>query len=88
MKSYSLYNNSSQTQLLACADSIEQLEEISQHYEDGVWFEYDVEIVKGTEHLYNERPYNFKNFPDNPKPRERSNIKGDERIPIKDGVLT
>ena len=82
MKSYCLYTDVEQSQLLACADSVEQLEEVSQFYEDGVWFSYDVVEKNGTEYLYDEEIYPFKNFPDNPKLREKLSIKGDERIPI------
>jgi len=64
-KVYSLYSDEDQKQLLAMAYSEEQIEEESQYYTDGCWFEYDLE---NDSIMLNEKPYSKKiKFPKTPK---------------------
>ena len=57
-KNYLLYTNKEQHNLLALAESKEQLKEISAEYVEGVWFEYDVTEKEGhIDNLLNEKQY-------------------------------
>jgi hypothetical protein len=60
-KNYLLYSNKEQHNLLALAESKEQLKEVSLEYTEGVWFEYDViEKEDHSDTLINEKLYKGK----------------------------
>jgi hypothetical protein len=75
-KFYCLYTDSSQGQLLACANDIDGVIATSKFYSDGCWFEYDME----GNNLYNEREYGYDQFPEVPEDRHKAKIEADDRV--------
>lgn len=60
-KNYLLYTNKNQENLLAFAESKDEIKEVSQSYTGGTWFEYDVEVKEGhLDILLNEKSYKGK----------------------------
>lgn len=69
-KVFCLYTNKEQERLLAMAYSEEQINEESQYYSGGVWFEYDV--IENTSIIDNERLYKKSiDFPETPNIRPK-----------------
>lgn len=54
-KTYCLYDDKNQTELIAMAYSLEQLKDVTKYYSSGVWFEYDNTLDNNM--LLNERKY-------------------------------
>jgi len=67
-KTYCLYNNKEQENLLAISYDEAQIKEATKYYSEGVWFEYD--NVKDINIILNERKYKKKvTFPEEPEMR-------------------
>ncbi len=60
-KTYGLYKDNKQSEYYACANTLNEIKEVSSEYLSGVWFVYDVEKRDGhIDTLLNEKQYKGK----------------------------
>ena len=83
-KTYCLYDNKEQDNLLAMAYDCESVEEESKYYSEGVWFEFD--NVVDSNIMLNEKKYKKRiKFPSKPEKRP-SYLETSEQFKFNSGV--
>ncbi len=80
-KFYLLYSDEKQSKILSMARDLEVLENETEYFNQGTWFEYDHK--ENSNFLFNEKKLNGITFPTEPKKRNYNEIGSDRKLAFK-----